>query len=73
MADVMLDCKGLVCPLPIAKVQKQAREMQTGKTLEVVADCASFAQDIKDWCAKTNHPLISINSVGAVTKAVLKF
>ena len=73
MADVKLDCKGLVCPLPIARVQKQAREMPTGQTLEVVADCSSFPQDIKDWCAKTNHPLISLNSVGLETKAVVKF
>ena len=72
MADVTLDCKGLVCPLPIAKVQKEVRNMAAGQTLEVVADCGTFAADIKEWCEKTNHPLISINTAGTVTTATVR-
>lgn len=72
MADVSLDCKGLVCPLPIAKMQRQIKSMQSGQTIEVIADCDTFAADVKDWSAKTNHPLISINTAGTVTTAVVR-
>ncbi|MBU1863587.1 MAG: sulfurtransferase TusA family protein [Candidatus Omnitrophica bacterium] len=71
MADEVLDCKGMVCPLPVAKTQQKVRQMTKGKTLQIIADCASFPSDIKEWCSKTNHPLISINTVGAVTTAVI--
>lgn len=73
MADVQLDCKGLVCPLPVAKVQQKSRDMKPGQTLEVKADCHSFPEDIKKWCSSTNHPLISINTLGGVTTAIVKF
>jgi len=72
MADVVLDCKGMVCPLPIAKVQQKVRDMKPGQTLEVTADCESFPTDIREWSSKSNHPLISISSAGAVTTAVVR-
>lgn len=72
MADVVLDCRGMVCPLPIAKAQQKVRDLKPGQTLEVVADCATFPNDVKEWCQKTNHPLISINTVGKETKAVIR-
>ena len=72
MADVALDCLGLVCPLPVSKVQQHIRQMKVGQTLEVVADCASFPEDIRKWCTKTNRVLISINTTDRITKAVIK-
>ena len=72
MADVTLDCKGMVCPLPIAKTQQKVRELKPGQTLEIIADCATFPNDIKEWSGKTNHPLISINTVGKETKALIR-
>ena len=72
MADVSLDCKGLVCPLPVSKVQQQIRKMQSGQTIEVLADCTSFPEDIRTWCTKTDHALISINTVDGLTTAVVK-
>ena len=72
MADVVLNCKGMVCPLPIVKTQQKVREMKPGQTIEIVADCSTFPNDIKEWCQKTNHPLISINTVGTETKALVR-
>ena len=73
MADVILDCKGIVRSMPIAKTQQKAREMQPGQTLEVVADCSSFESDIKDWCTKTNHLLISCPKAEVVCLVTIKF
>jgi TusA-related sulfurtransferase len=41
--------------------------MKPGQTLEVIADCATFATDVKEWSQKANHPLISCNTVGKET------
>ncbi len=73
MADVVLDCKGMVCPLPVAQVQRKAREMKPGQTLEVIADCSSFPKDITEWSQKTGHPIISRTQTGNVTVIVIKF
>ena len=72
MADILLNCMGMVCPVPIAKVQQKIGEMKRGQTLEVVADCSTFSKDVTDWCSKTSHPLISLNTVGKDTKAVIR-
>lgn len=73
MADVVLNCKGMVCPLPVAQVQRKAREMNPGQTMEVEADCSSFPQDISEWSQKTGHPIISKVQNGSAVKVVIKF
>ncbi|MFP7225534.1 sulfurtransferase TusA family protein, partial [Priestia filamentosa] len=36
-ADVMLDAKGLACPMPIVRTKKKMDELKPGQVLEVQA------------------------------------
>ena len=64
MATKTLDALGLKCPQPILKVAAEARNLQPGDILEVVADCHSFPNDIKAWAAKTGKTLLFCNEEG---------
>jgi len=58
VATHTLDALGLKCPQPILKVAVQAKSLQPGDMLEVLADCPSFPKDIEAWCQKTGKTLL---------------
>jgi tRNA 2-thiouridine synthesizing protein A len=39
--------------------------MNAGDTLEIEADCPSFPNDIKAWCAKTGKTLLMCSTDGS--------
>ena len=71
MAEI-LDCKGMKCPKPVLKVAIKARTLPPGTTIEVHADCSSFADDIKHWCDDSGKVLISCVDQGAFKIATVQ-
>ena len=71
MAGQTLDCKGMVCPMPIVKITQKTKEMSTGQTLEVLADDRAFEPDIKAWCNRTGNALESLAESGGVFTALV--
>ena len=67
-----LDCKGLMCPMPIVKLSKAMKALNSGDTLEVTADDLAFEADVKAWCAKMKAPLNSLTKRGAAFVAVIQ-
>lgn len=60
MANQILDAKGMKCPQPALKVQMLSMKMKPGEVLEVVADCATFEKDIREFCARTKKVLLLV-------------
>lgn len=60
MAKVDLDAKGLKCPVPTLKMTNllMQKQVQGGDVLEVVADCPTFPDDVKAFCARFKKVLI---------------
>lgn len=58
MADVVLDAKGLNCPLPILRAKKALKEMGTGQTLEVQATDPGAVKDFEAFCRTTGNELV---------------
>jgi tRNA 2-thiouridine synthesizing protein A len=74
MATHTLDALGLKCPQPVLKVAVQAKQLQAGDMLEVLADCPSFPVDIKAWCDKTGRTLlVCADEGGGKFKAQIQF
>jgi len=74
MATQTLDCIGLKCPQPSLKVTILASKLKPGDTLEVVADCATFEKDIREWCTRAKKTLLWVREEGGTTKRVqIKF
>lgn len=58
MADMVLDAKGLNCPLPILRAKKALKELPTGKTLEVQATDPGAVKDFEAFCRTTGNELL---------------
>ncbi len=71
MADVNLDCKGLNCPIPIVKISKAVKKLNTGQTLFVEATDPAFEADVRAWSKKTKNPIVEFNA-GDVMTAVIQ-
>jgi tRNA 2-thiouridine synthesizing protein A len=59
-ADKVQNSLGQMCPMPIAYLAKNMRQMQVGQVLEVQADDEGARADIPAWCAQTGNELLGI-------------
>ncbi|HEV7147487.1 MAG TPA: sulfurtransferase TusA family protein [Pedococcus sp.] len=49
-ADVVVDARGLRCPLPVIRLAARAKEALEGTVLEVLATDPAARADIPAWC-----------------------
>jgi tRNA 2-thiouridine synthesizing protein A len=56
--DVELDCKGMYCPMPIVKLKKAIKTMESGQHLRLVATDPGSVRDIPSWASKTGSELL---------------
>jgi len=68
MASKVLDCKGLKCPQPTLKLTTTAAGLKPGDSLEIVADCPTFENDVKGWCQRNKKVLVSLRDEGSGVK-----
>jgi len=71
-ADVTLDCKGLSCPMPILKLTKSMKSLESGKVLELLGTDPGSKTDIPKWCTKTGNELLSMEDSEGVTKFYIR-
>lgn len=70
--DVVLDVKGLSCPMPIVKTAKAVKDMTSGQTIEVLATDPGSVQDFAAWCTSTRNELIEQTSDAGVFRYVIR-
>jgi tRNA 2-thiouridine synthesizing protein A len=63
---VILDTKGLKCPLPVLKARKAMRDLPVGGVLRVLATDPGAAKDFAHFCATTGHALVASGEEGGV-------
>ena len=56
--DQVLDCTGLLCPMPIVKTTKAMKEMVSGHILKMIATDAGSPPDIAAWIRQTGNELL---------------
>jgi len=49
-ADLELDCRGMLCPLPVIELAKRHTEVPVGGLVAVLADDVAARTDIPAWC-----------------------
>ncbi|MED4353217.1 sulfurtransferase TusA family protein [Schinkia azotoformans] len=54
-ANVVVDAKGLSCPMPIVKTKKAMNDLDAGLVLEIQATDKGSKADIKAWSESTGH------------------
>ncbi len=61
--DQILDCTGLLCPMPIVKTSKVMKELQPGQILKMIATDAGSPPDIEAWSRQTGNELLRSTTV----------
>ena len=56
--DQLLDCSGMLCPMPIVKTSKAMKELQAGQVLKMIATDAGSPPDIEAWSRQTGNELL---------------
>jgi tRNA 2-thiouridine synthesizing protein A len=72
MADVVVDAKGLNCPLPILRAKKALKELPSGGTMEVIATDPGAVKDFEAFCRTTGNELVSSSQDGSNYHFVIK-
>ena len=67
-----IDARGRSCPLPIVELARAAKQCRAGERLEILASDAAFPEDVKAWCRKMNHELLTLESVAGSFRAVVR-
>ena len=62
--DIILDCIGLFCPMPILKVREGIDKLNENQILELIADDPAAEEDLKYFAKTTGNELIQIKREG---------
>jgi tRNA 2-thiouridine synthesizing protein A len=54
-----LDCRGMLCPLPVIRLAQVFPGLTVGDTITVLADDPAAATDIPAWCRMRSQELVS--------------
>ena len=61
-ADQVLDCTGLLCPIPVVKTSKAIKEIDVGQVLHMVATDPGAPPDMEAWVRQTGHEMVAQSS-----------
>ena len=70
--DRLLDCYGLLCPMPVRKTAQALEEMQKGQLLQVIATDEWFGPDLEAWLRGRPHDLLDLHTVNLEIHAYLR-
>ena len=62
--DKFIDCKGLLCPIPVMKTKRAIKGMEIGQVLEMVATDPGAVPDMEAWENQTRHELLLSEDCG---------
>jgi tRNA 2-thiouridine synthesizing protein A len=63
---IVLDAKGLKCPLPVLRARKAMKDIPHGGLLQVLATDPGAVKDFAHFCETTGHELVESKQDGDV-------
>lgn len=69
---IIVDAKGLACPMPIVKTKKAMNELEAGQVMEVQATDKGSLADIKAWSESTGNQYLGTVKDGDTLKHYLR-
>jgi tRNA 2-thiouridine synthesizing protein A len=67
-ADRMLDCKGMLCPMPIVKLSKAMKELESGQVVLMEATDPGAIPDVQAYAKNTGNALLAHEQAGSVMR-----
>ncbi len=73
MIELLIDTRGLRCPLPVLRARKAMRALPAGGLARLLATDPGTRQDIAAMCAATGDTLLESNAeAGVITFLIRK-
>jgi TusA-related sulfurtransferase len=64
--ELVLDCRGMLCPRPIIELGRRIGAVSPGGTVAVLADDPAAAADVPAWCRMRGHEYLGADTRGGV-------
>lgn len=62
--DRLLDCSGMLCPIPVIKTSKSIKEMLVGEVLKMISTDPGAPADMAAWARQTGNELMDAQEEG---------
>lgn len=69
---LVLDLKGLKCPLPVLRANKAIKSLPAGGVVEIHATDPGTVADFKAYCETTGHELVESRQQDGVYNFVIR-
>ncbi len=70
--NLILDTKGLACPMPIVKTKRAMSDIEAGQVLEVLATDKGSKADMQAWSKSSGHQYLGLIEDGNVLKHYIR-
>ncbi|MFC2038465.1 sulfurtransferase TusA family protein [Chloroflexota bacterium] len=71
-ADITIDLQGLLCPIPVVKINQAVKNAEVGQVIEASATDPGVLGDIPAWCRTTGNELVKMDRDGKVIRFWVK-
>ena len=71
-ADLFVDSKNLLCPMPIIKLSQAIKKINVGQTILTETTDPGSKYDIDAWARQTGQELVSTEEDGKVFRFLIK-
>ena len=72
MADQVLDCTGMACPLPVVKTSQAVKKIEPGQVLELLATDPGVEPDMRAWSSRTGNELLGVSKEAGVFHVLIR-
>jgi tRNA 2-thiouridine synthesizing protein A len=72
MSEMLLDVKGMNCPLPVLRAGRALRALAPGARLRVLATDRAAVADFQAFCRETGHAMLAWSEEAGVFSFVIR-
>ena len=70
--SIVVDTRGLFCPVPIIKTSEAIRRIDVGGVVEVISDDPGIEHDLPAWCRSHGHRIERVSKAGDVFRYLVR-
>lgn len=70
--DILLDARGLQCPMPSVKTALALEQLENGKIVKVIVDDPISKTDLPQWVRGNGHQILGIEDMEGYAEIYVK-